>query len=377
MPIKNKHRKHPKLNKPFEGIYHHNEWQIIGDNCDNIFIFTQQITETLPDLKIGYLDNDHNPEQYQNTFYTHIEKKDKLSEFKTKSIDNPYQTRKFVSNLDLLFVNGNHYQASKQIILLNEQRLDKLEKKISTLNNIQLVVTENQNQEIPGFLLNQIGKTEPIIIPKTNISELVSFFMKDYHDNKVLLNGLVLAGGNSQRMGLDKGQIVYHQKEQREHEADLLNGFCAKTFISCKKEHQDSIQSQYDLICDTYIGLGPYGGILSALREHPDRAWLVVACDLPFLTQSSVEQLISERDTSKLATCFYNKETQFPEPLITIWEPRAYPILLDYLSQGFSCPRKVLINEDIKMIEPVDNSTLININSKEDWNTYEDRFTPE
>ena len=77
-------------------------------------------------------------------------------------------------------------------------------------------------------------------------------------------------------------------------------------------------------------------------------------------------QLVNHRNPTKLATCFYNPETEFPEPLITIWEPKAYPVLLEFLSQGYSCPRKVLINTDIEMIQMKDPTKMTNANTDEE-----------
>ena len=54
----------------------------------------------------------------------------------------------------------------------------------------------------------------------------------------------------------------------------------------------------------------------------------------------------------------------FVEPLITIYEPKAYPVLLQYLAQGYSCPRKMLINSDVEIVE-VDASLIRNINTPE------------
>ena len=87
---------------------------------------------------------------------------------------------------------------------------------------------------------------------------------------------------------------------------------------------------------------------------------------MPYLDKETIAQLVRDRNTSKVATCFYNPETDFPEPLITIWEPRAYPILLDYLAQGYSCPRKVLINSDIEMIKMADPIKMKNANTPEE-----------
>jgi molybdopterin-guanine dinucleotide biosynthesis protein A len=54
------------------------------------------------------------------------------------------------------------------------------------------------------------------------------------------------------------------------------------------------------------------------------------------------------------------------EPLITIYEPKAYPILLQYLAQGYSCPRKMLINNDVEIVE-VDDDLIQNINTPEEF----------
>jgi len=79
-----------------------------------------------------------------------------------------------------------------------------------------------------------------------------------------------------------------------------------------------------------------------------------------------LQQLIAQRDPSKIATAFYNSDTDFPEPLITIWEPKSYPILLHFLSLGYSCPRKVLINSDVKVVRLMDESVLVNVNTEEE-----------
>jgi molybdenum cofactor guanylyltransferase len=60
-----------------------------------------------------------------------------------------------------------------------------------------------------------------------------------------------------------------------------------------------------------------------------------------------------------------DSDSRFPEPLITIWEPRAYPLLLQFLSQGYSCPRKVLINSDVELLQVPDVQAIQNVNYPE------------
>jgi molybdopterin-guanine dinucleotide biosynthesis protein A len=180
------------------------------------------------------------------------------------------------------------------------------------------------------------------------------------------LNGLILAGGKSQRMGNPKDKINWHGKEQRYFAADLLAPFCEEVFISCRQDQLENFDTNYKALTDTFLNMGPFGGILSALRSQRDKAWLVVACDLPLLDKKSLEFLIENRNTEKAATTYESPFDGLPEPLITIWEPKSYPLLLNFLGSGNTCPRKVLINSDTLILKPGNPEALMNVNTPED-----------
>jgi molybdopterin-guanine dinucleotide biosynthesis protein A len=76
---------------------------------------------------------------------------------------------------------------------------------------------------------------------------------------------------------------------------------------------------------------------------------------------------VNRRDLSSIATAYQSPQNEFPEPLVTIWEPRSYPVLLSFLAQGYSCPRKVLINSDVTLVEAVNPEVLTNVNTPEDF----------
>ena len=180
------------------------------------------------------------------------------------------------------------------------------------------------------------------------------------------LNGLVLAGGKSQRMGNPKDKINWHGKEQRYYAADLLAPFCDEVFISCRQDQLENFDPNYNALTDTFLNMGTFGGILSALRSQRDTAWLVVACDLPLLDEKSLEFLIENRNIEKAATTYESPFDGLPEPLITIWEPQSYPLLLNFLGSGITCPRKVLINSDTLILKPGNPDSLMNVNTPED-----------
>jgi molybdopterin-guanine dinucleotide biosynthesis protein A len=208
-------------------------------------------------------------------------------------------------------------------------------------------------QDIPLYRLDETGK-------------IIAFFENQLQQAKPILNGLVLAGGKSERMGFDKGGVNWHGKEQRYHMADLLRPFCKDIFISCRADQQQEIDGQYPSLPDTFTGLGPYGAILSAFREKPDNAWLVAACDLLLLSEKTLQHLTDNRNSSTIATAYQSGFDDFAEPLITIWEPKSYPVLLSFLSQGYSCPRKVLINSGITLLKAPNPDELTNVNTPED-----------
>nr|HQU59078.1 NTP transferase domain-containing protein [Saprospiraceae bacterium] len=149
----------------------------------------------------------------------------------------------------------------------------------------------------------------------------------------------------------------------RDYMAKLLTSYCTETFISCRPDQVEEIKNP---LPDTFTGLGPFGAIASAFRQKPDAAWLVIACDLPLLDADTISQLIGFRNISKVATAFNSPVNEFPEPLIAIWEPRSYPILLQFLTQGYSCPRKVLINSNVELLNATKPQALRNVNSPEE-----------
>lgn len=120
-----------------------------------------------------------------------------------------------------------------------------------------------------------------------------------------VLNGLVLTGGRSTRMGQDKSRLIYHEKPQREHLADLLQPFCHTVFWSVNAVQAAELAAkEQPVIVDAFDIPGPLNGILTAFRQDPEAAWLVVACDMPLLTEASLRALVNGRDATKPATAF-------------------------------------------------------------------------
>jgi molybdopterin-guanine dinucleotide biosynthesis protein A len=180
--------------------------------------------------------------------------------------------------------------------------------------------------------------------------------------------GLVLAGGASTRMRTDKAALDYHGQPQLRWAFDLLSKFCAATFVSVRPDQRDdATRSGYPQIVDRQPGIGPIAGISAALLEHPKVAWLVLACDLPFLNERTLQHLIARRDPQKVATAYRSSHDGLPEPLCAIWEPAARDAVLAHIASGKQCPRKFLINSDVALLDLPDARALDNVNTPEEF----------
>jgi molybdopterin-guanine dinucleotide biosynthesis protein A len=179
------------------------------------------------------------------------------------------------------------------------------------------------------------------------------------HDASTL-NGLVLTGGMSSRMGTDKALINYHGKPQREHLFEMLQTVCYEVYTSCPIGH--TVPSVLRPLPDIMSIKSPLNGILTAFHACPDCAWLAVAIDLPNVSAAVLQRLVMCRDARKLATCFFDSAADALEPLLTIWEPAAQPLLAANVAGGNISPRSFLQAHDVKIVYGTDESVFINVN---------------
>ena len=185
---------------------------------------------------------------------------------------------------------------------------------------------------------------------------------------KAPIYGLVLTGGKSTRMKKDKAALKFHGKPQAQHVFELLTPYCDKVFISSRKE-QAPTYKKYPQVHDLkkFSGKGPLSGILSAMAKYPQAAWLVLACDLPFVDEKTLEHLLRYRDPKKIATAYRSRFNDLPEPLCAIWEPKAQKRLLSFRKRGIHCPRKILINSNPRLLKLKNKKALDNINTPEEY----------
>ncbi len=369
--MKTKHQKHAKLERPQLGTFGRREIALIGTPCGLIQALSKQLIEQLgTELKLAYVDADHaGADQGKAPMLpeSHLVYTDKINyhRFDLRLEADSFQYRQWFNLQDLILVNGNHFTARQQIVFIDPRKFDSLQRKLDRLTEVIGFIVMEETYNLPDFLKEQLPQWADLPVWQVNDTKAISKFIREQQQKQVPpVKGLVLAGGKSQRMGRDKGQLDYHGLPQREYLYQLMEKEMGiEAYLSCREDQLASMPEGHRVLSDSFLGLGPYGAILSAFRKDPNSAWLVVACDLPFVDRAGLQYLIDHRDTSSVATAFHNPATNFPDPLLTLWEPRAYPVLLQFLAQGYSCPRKVLINSPVQNIKAPNDQLLTNVNN--------------
>lgn len=356
-----RHQKHTSLTRRKNGNYAPNELAVLGAKCSIISDLVHKVSQSLSQFNLAYFDASHAKEVEPNLvsdFTFHHEGNLSIT---TSSPVNKYIQRIQFSQFDFVFINGNHYAGEKQVIFLDPEKEASINKRIDQITDVQFFIKLSENIEPFQVLKDKFSNWKEV--PTYSLEEIEKI---TNHISKIIyrtipnIKGLVLTGGKSTRMGTDKSELNYHGKPQKEFVKELLENQELEVFYSVRsQEHENEIS-------DTFLNLGPFGGICSAFQRDPNSAWFVLATDLPFVNQELIQLLLTKRNPAKVATAVKGKNKEFPEPLITIYEPKAYPMLLQYLAQGYSCPRKMLINSDVEIVA-VDDKLIQNINTPEEY----------
>ena len=181
------------------------------------------------------------------------------------------------------------------------------------------------------------------------------------------LHGLVLAGGESRRMGRDKAALDYDGRTQLTVAFERVSRHCEQAWISVRAaQARDPVRASLPRIVDGIVGQGPIAGIAAAQAEYPDAAWLVVACDLPFLDDTTLDHLVAARGRGPV-TAFRSAHDGLPEPLCAIYEPETREAILEFIASGRYCPRKFVLTTGVPLLDLPHGVALDNVNTPEEY----------
>ena len=149
--------------------------------------------------------------------------------------------------------------------------------------------------------------------------------------------GVVLCGGQSSRMGSDKGLLMLNDKTWTQKAIETLKNFQIPIVISVNKnQYHDysSIFAKNILISDdTSLQLhGPLCGLLSVYLNYPKEDLLILACDMPLIDTGLINQLLAKYSTEITTYAFIYTNDGEPEPMPGIYRSTG----LAYVHQLYS-----------------------------------------
>ena len=166
--------------------------------------------------------------------------------------------------------------------------------------------------------------------------------------NDFSVSGVILAGGESRRMGVDKAGLVFEGKTFLERIIESMKGIFEETLVVGRRKGDEEAY----FVPDLREGAGPLGGIYTGLFFSPSFWTLFVPCDMPFLEPSLYEKLLQARDPGgRRLAAFLSEDRQRIEhfPLLV---PKPYlRVVRHRLEIGENSVRSFLNRAQIEGVE--------------------------
>lgn len=187
------------------------------------------------------------------------------------------------------------------------------------------------------------------------------------------VEGFILVGGRSSRMGTDKSRLQFGGQTSVERIAAELRTVTSR--ISLVGPGAAGFDPDLRIIPDTHQQWGALGGIHAALGAGVSAWALIVACDLPFVTRELCSRLLTLiRPESPDAIVPIQPDGR-PQPLCALYrrEP-CWPEAERLIAAGEHTPRALLANVKTRWVVPEELSDLpgaenffFNVNTTQDY----------
>jgi molybdopterin-guanine dinucleotide biosynthesis protein A len=141
------------------------------------------------------------------------------------------------------------------------------------------------------------------------------------------VKGVVLAGGESRRMGTDKALLPWRDGTLASFAHARLAAVCRHVVV-CDRGRQVLFGTRS--VSDG-PGAGPAAGLLGAAAVFPDQPLLVLACDLPGVPSALLRVLLEHAPGADLVVPV---SPRGPEPLVGFYGPAALTALAQAVEHG-------------------------------------------
>ncbi len=187
-------------------------------------------------------------------------------------------------------------------------------------------------------------------------------------DSAARLSAVILAGGKSSRFGRDKAEMAFSGQRVLDRLVKTLRNFPFQKLAAVRAQGQrGDWPGSMMILNDDQEGLGPIGGIATALRRLPGGV-LVTACDMPLVSEALIQWLLDNHDTHVDAVIARHQGGM--EPLLGIYEKSFLPIMEESIQAGRYALHFLLEEARVRFVDTPDRfrDEFANVNTQEDYN---------
>lgn len=180
----------------------------------------------------------------------------------------------------------------------------------------------------------------------------------------------ILIGGRSRRMGTAKALIRADGVTLLERTAAVA-ARAADEVVLLGAAHfnlPEGVQSMPH-VEDLHPGIGPIGGLEAILTARPDCTCLLLACDMPHLSESVLVRLHDELGEADAAVCETGEDdTERLHPCCAIYQPRILPVVRQAIETGRYGMMQLLVSLNVRrlMLSAADARCVANWNEPGD-----------
>jgi molybdopterin-guanine dinucleotide biosynthesis protein A len=189
------------------------------------------------------------------------------------------------------------------------------------------------------------------------------------------ITGIVLSGGQSSRMGRDKGLCLLHGKPLAGYVINVIRPFCDSLIISANNRDYDDFG--YRVVPDLITGIGPAGGIYSSLAASMTEHNLVISCDMPLVSPGLISFILDQSDGFEAVIPVFNGH---PEPLCAYYRQHVYKTFSASIEKGMLKIQDIIKGLNVRMIDIVPEldfyrpDLFINLNSLTELQALEEKI---
>ncbi|UTR15722.1 molybdenum cofactor guanylyltransferase [Salipaludibacillus sp. LMS25] len=191
------------------------------------------------------------------------------------------------------------------------------------------------------------------------------------------VTGVILAGGKSSRMGMNKALLPIHGNETIQRLRNELLILTDRLIIVTNETESYKFLKQ-PLIHDNYENKGPLAGIQAGLAASNTEWNFITACDMPFLTYQVVEVLLTRAGKLPYKQVIVPQIGKKKQPLSALYHTSSLPFITDCLMKNKLKVSEVLTGLDYEIITEQDflkaglnagtvERNFFNMNSREDY----------